>query len=192
MNTSRLEAFSDAVIAIIITIMILEIKAPASADIADWREVVPKLVAYVFSFIVLAIYWNNHHHLLRATKKISSKIMWANMHVLFWLSLVPIATAWVGEHHHYTERWPVFLYAVVGFMSGNAYYLLSRSIIRANPTSEIAQRIGRDKKGLISQVLYTLAFLCAFFSPISSLVILGCTAILWVVPDRRLAGLAVD
>jgi uncharacterized membrane protein len=192
MQTSRLEAFSDGVIAIIITIMILEIKAPHTASIADWQESIPKVIAYIFSFLVLAIYWNNHHHLLRASKKISTKIMWANMHLLFWLSLIPIATAWVGEHGNYTQQWPVALYASIGFMSGMAYFILSRAILLANPGSPTLQRIEKDKKGLISQVVYTVGILLAFVQPIASLVLIGSTAILWVIPDRRLSVLDQD
>lgn len=147
MNTSRLEAFSDGVLAIVITIMVLEIRVPGGSDISSWESSIPKLLAYVFSFIVVAIYWNNHHHLVRASKKVTPGIMWANMHLLFWLSLIPIVTAWLGEEHNYSQQWPVLLYAGVGFMSGSAYYLLSRSILKANPHSVIVQRIGKDKKG---------------------------------------------
>jgi uncharacterized membrane protein len=188
MTTSRLEAFSDGVIAIIITIMVLEIHIPGGSDISAWQGAIPKLLAYIFSFLVLAIYWNNHHHLVRASRRLTTGIMWANMHLLFWLSLIPIVTAWLGEEHNYAKAWPVLLYAVIGFMAGLAYYILSRSILKANPHSEIVRRIGKDKKGIFSQVMYILGILLAFPYPIASLAIIWLTALVWIIPDRRLAA----
>lgn len=186
MVTSRIEAFSDGVLAIIITIMILEIHPPHGADISAWVENIPALTAYLFSFIILAIYWNNHHHLLRASKVVNGTIMWANLHLLFWLSLVPVATAWVGQGSNFLEQGPVLLYSTVGLFAGLAYYMLTQSIMRANPTSAHVQRIGRDKKGIVSELMYALAVVLSFWHPIASLVTLACVAVVWVVPDRRL------
>lgn len=187
MDTSRLEAFSDGVLAIIITIMVLEIVPPHGHDLADWHGLVPKLIAYIFSFLVIAIYWNNHHHLLKAAKTISPGVMWANMHLLFWLSLVPVATAWVGEERNYLYTWPVAFYALVGLMAGLAYFLLSQQVIKANTETDIADRIGRDKKGLVSLAFYCAGIVLPFFAPIAALVVIGATAIIWLIPDRRLA-----
>lgn len=184
-KTSRLEAFSDGVIAIIITIMVLELKPPHGAEISVWKPLIPVLLAYVLSFAVLAIYWNNHHHLLRATSHISTGVMWANMHLLFWLSLIPIVTAWMGEN--YNEVWPVVFYSFVGFMCGTAYYILTRTIIKANPSTGIVEAIGSDTKGKISQLIYLLAFSFAFINPYISYVLMVSGAILWMKPDRRLA-----
>ncbi len=186
MDTSRLEAFSDGVLAIIITIMVLEIVPPGGHDLNDWQAVVPKLVAYVFSFLVIAIYWNNHHHLLKATKNISTGVMWANMHLLFWLSLVPVATVWVGEHENYLHQGPVAFYAFIGFMAGSAYYILTRTIIKANPSSDLLVRIGKDKKGLITEMIYLLSLIIVLFQPVISLVLIAMSALIWLIPDRRL------
>lgn len=186
MNTERLEAFTDGVLAIIITIMILELKVPEGQNISGLIELLPKFLAYLFSFLVIAIYWNNHHHLMKATQKISAKVMWANMHLLFWLSLVPFATAWLGEHQNYLYQGPITMYSIVALLCGIAYFLLTKSIIEANPNSELAQMIGKDKKGLISLVLYILAIIACFYSSILPLSLIICTAIIWFIPDKRL------
>jgi uncharacterized membrane protein len=187
MTTSRLEAFSDGVIAIIITIMVLEIRPPVGHSVSDWLPLIPTIIAYVFSFIVIAIYWNNHHHLLRAAEKVTPRIMWANMHLLFWLSLIPVATAWLGEHGNFLNPWPVAIYAIAGFAAGVSYYILTMSIIAAHPSSRIAERIGKDRKGLVSQVVYIAAIITAFIYPPAALAFIWTTAGLWFIPDRRLA-----
>lgn len=186
MTGSRLEAFSDGVLAIIITIMVLELRTPAGDSFASLAAQTPKLIAYIFSFIIIAIYWNNHHHLLRVATKISSKVMWANMHLLFWLSLIPLATAWVGEGSNYLARTPVGFYAFVGMAAGFAYYILSRTILLANPGGDLQQRIGGDKKGIISLFLYMAALVASYVMPVVALVILALTAVIWFIPDRRL------
>ncbi|MBX9765209.1 TMEM175 family protein [Patescibacteria group bacterium] len=186
MKASRLEAFSDGVIAIIITIMVLEIHPPHEGTLEAWLPVVPTLLAYVLSFVVLAIYWNNHHHLLRAVKNVSPGVMWANMYLLFWLSTIPVATAWMGQH--YLETWPVVVYSFIGLMAGTAYYALTRFIIAANPDTGIKEAIGKDKKGIISQILYVAALLLAFVHPYIAYTLLAITALMWFIPDRRLAS----
>ena len=154
MSTSRLEAFSDGVLAIIITIMVLELRPPATSYGASLMHIFPKFLAYFFSFLIVAIYWNNHHHLMKATPEISVGVMWANMHLLFWLSLVPFATAWLGEPGHYLSRDPVLFYASIALCCGIAYYMLSRAIVGANPEAAIAEKISIDTKGVASLFIY--------------------------------------
>jgi uncharacterized membrane protein len=189
MSTSRLEAFSDGVIAIIITIMVLELHPPESSSLQDLLNLTPKFLAYLFSFLVIAIYWNNHHHLMKAAPKISAGVMWANMHLLFWLSLIPFTTAWLGEHGNYLKQGPVVLYSGLALVSGLAYFLLSRSIVKTNPNTDLAHKIGKDKKGIVSLIIYILAVLLSFFSPALSLVLVFSTAIVWFIPDKRLEAL---
>lgn len=182
---SRLEAFSDGVIAILITIMILEIKPPHEATLVAWAPVIPTLLAYALSFAILAIYWNNHHHLLKATHHISPSVMWANMHLLFWLSLIPVATLWMGDN--YTQTWPVVFYSFICLMAGPAYYVLTKMIIKTNPTSTIAKIIGKnDTKGIFSQLFYLASLGLAFVSPYISYLIIVLAALMWVIPDHRL------
>jgi uncharacterized membrane protein len=185
-GTSRLEAFSDAVIAIIITIMILEIHPPHEASLTAWRPLIPVVLAYILSFVVLAIYWNNHHHLLAATKNISAGVMWSNMFLLFWLSMIPVVTAWMGQNA--SETWPAVFYAIVGFMSGISYFVLTQAILKANPDSKIVQDIGKDKKGLITQAILFAAVPLAFVSPYISYALFAVVAIIWLIPDRRLVS----
>lgn len=189
MNTNRLEAFTDGVLAIIITIMILEIRPPVSDNISALTELIPKILAYIFSFLVIAIYWNNHHHLMKATDKISAKVMWANMHLLFWLSLIPFATAWLGEHHNYSKQGPVMLYSILALICGFAYFILSRSIVSANPNSELSKKIGKDKKGLISLFVYITAIITSLFSTTISILLIAFTAVIWFIPDKRIEHL---
>ncbi len=189
MSTSRLEAFSDGVLAIIITIMVLELHPPTTGSIADLVPLIPKFVAYLFSFFVIAIYWNNHHHLLKATPRISAGVMWANMHLLFWLSLIPFATAWLGEDHNYLKQGPVLLYAILALLCGVSYFILSQKIIKANPDTELVQTIGKDKKGLITLVIYICAIISTIYSPKMAVVLILGTALVWFVPDKRLEGL---
>ena len=185
MGKDRLTAFSDDVIAIIITIMVLELKVPHGADWATLRGVAPNFVAYVLSFVYLAIYWNNHHHLLRAATRISGAVMWLNLHLLLWLSLIPVVTEWMAAH--WRDHAPAATYAVVALGSAAAYTLLQVAIIRADgPRSVIADASGSDRKGRASLVAYVAALGLAFVSPVISYVLFASVAFMWFVPDRRL------
>jgi uncharacterized membrane protein len=185
MSKGRLEAFSDGVIAIIITIMVLELKVPHGADLAALRPLLPVFGAYVLSFVFVGIYWNNHHHLLHATRQVNGRILWANLHLLFWLSLIPATTHWMGENHF--AAWPVALYGVVLFMAGAAYYILTRALIRHHgKTSTIATALGRDFKGKISVVIYLLAIALAFENTWFSCALYVLVAVVWLIPDRRI------
>ena len=187
MGTGRLEAFSDGVIAIIITIMVLELKEPQGDDVAALRSLVPVLGSYVLSFIYVAIYWNNHHHLLHACERINGAIMWANMHLLFWLSLIPFVTAWVGNHRD--ASLPAALYGVVLLMAGVAYVIMERQMVRENgPQSMLAEAVGRDRKGVLSLAGYLTAIVLAFVSPRLAELIYAAIAIMWIVPDPRIAS----
>jgi uncharacterized membrane protein len=190
MSPARLEAFSDGVLAVIITIMVLELHAPLGASLDALKSLVPGLLIYVLSFTLIGIYWNNHHHLLRATRRISGGVMWANLHLLFWLSLVPLVTAWVGEHPR--SRGPAVAYGAVGFLAGLAYYILTRAILAVNQDTRIQEQLGRDVKGKLSMALYALAiaFALAFRERVGPLLAFGTialVAIMWFIPDRRLA-----
>jgi uncharacterized membrane protein len=185
MGKGRLEAFSDAVIAIIITIMVLELKVPHSADLAALRPLIPVFLSYVLSFIYLAIYWNNHHHLLQAIHKVNGGILWANMHLLFWLSLLPFVTAWMGENHLAT--WPVAVYGIVLLLAAIAYYLLTQALLAHHGRdSVLAIALGRDVKGKISIFCYLLAIPLAFVNTWIAAAIYILVAILWLIPDRRI------
>jgi uncharacterized membrane protein len=190
MSSARLEGFSDGVLAVIITIMVLGLQPPGKDDLPALRPLIPKLLIYLLSFVFIAMYWNNHHHLLRATRRISSGVMWANLHLLFWLSLVPVVTAWVGAHH--TSPLPVAAYGVIGFLAGVAYYILTLAIRRVNKDTRIDELLGRDIKGKLSVVLYMLgiAIALAISEPVGPLLAYGAYAlvsIIWFIPDRRLA-----
>lgn len=188
MSASRLEAFSDGVIAILITIMVLEFRAPEGAELADLQPLIPTFLSYVLSFVFLGIYWNNHHHLLRATKSINGATMWANMHLLFWLSLVPFVTAWLGDHAG--ETWPTAVYGVALFMPGLAFrFLVSAIIAHHGRDSAIAGAIGSDIKGFASLFLYLTAIVFAFFFPWVSYALYAGVAIVWFIPDRRIEGI---
>ena len=185
MSKGRLEAFSDGVIAVIITIMVLELKAPGRPEWAALRPLLPTLLTYVLSFVFIGIYWNNHHHLLHATDRIGGGVLWANLHLLFWLSLVPLVTAWLGEHHEAAV--PCAVYGVVLLMSGVAFTILLRSILSApggNPRLAVA--VGRDFKGKLSLLLYATAIGLAFVNPWISDAIYVAVALIWLVPDRRI------
>ena len=191
MGKGRLEAFSDGVIAIIITIMVLELKVPQGADLASLRELVPVLASYVLSFIYVAIYWNNHHHLLHACERINGAIMWANMHLLFWLSLVPFVTAWAGDHRDAAV--PAALYGVVLLMAGVAYFIMERQMVRENgPQSMLAEAVGRDRKAMLSMVGYVAAIVLAFVSARLAELVYALIAVMWIVPDRRIASRVRD
>ena len=185
MSSQRLEAFSDAVIAILITIMVLELKVPHGTGLNDIQPLLPTFMTYVMSFVYLAIYWNNHHHMLHVTDRVNGAILWSNMHLLFWLSLVPFVTRWLGENH--LAPAPVLLYGVVLFMAGVAYYVLQSAIVRSQgPSSRLRQMIGRDLKGKSSPVLYLVAIGLAPVIGWASIAIYVFVALMWLVPDRRI------
>lgn len=185
MEKGRLEAFSDGVIAIIITIMVLEMRPPHGGDLAALRPLLPVFGSYVLSFIYVGIYWNNHHHLLRAVQKINGPTLWANLHLLFWLSLIPFVTAWMGENHF--AAWPVSLYGVVLLMSAVAYWFLSRQLVKIHgQESLLARAIGSDLKGRASVIFYLIAVPLAFVSRWLSLALYVFVAIAWLIPDRRI------
>ena len=185
MGKDRLAAFSDGVIAIIITIMVLELKVPHGADWATLRGVAPNFVAYVLSFVYLAIYWNNHHHLLHTVTRVDRLILWANSHLLFWLSLVPAATGWMGEN--FLAPLPTAVYGVSLLAPAIAYYLLQRAIVHQQGNhSVLASALGRDVKGKISPLLYAAAVALAFVDAWLSIAIYALVAVMWLVPDRRI------
>lgn len=185
MGKARMETFSDSVIAIVLTIMVLEIKVPLNTELGALRHLGPIFLSYVLSFVFLGIYWNNHHHLLQATKNVDGKVLWANLHLLFWLTLIPFVTAYMGENHLHSL--PVALYGVVMLGSAIAYYILTRSLVHLHGKSSIISKaIGEDLKGKISLALYTISIPLAFEVPIASLVIYVCVALLWLVPDSRI------
>jgi len=185
MEKNRLEAFSDGVLAIIITIMVLELKVPEGDDLSALKLRLPVFLSYVLSFIYVGIYWNNHHHLLHSTKRISGGILWANLHLLFWLSLFPVTTAWVGENH--VAPMPTAVYGFVLLMAAIAYYILQRMIIcQQGPDSLLAAAIGVDWKGKLSPVLYLAAVPLAFVNSWIASGLYIFVAMLWLIPDRRI------
>ena len=185
-ETGRLEAFSDGVLAVIITIMALELKAPVEGTFASLHERLPALLIYILSFTFVGIYWNNHHHLLRAARRVTAGVMWANLHLLFWLSLIPVLTEWIGEH--YEKPAPAATYGVVGFGSAVAFTILIRAIIRADGSSSlVATAIGSDTKGRVSLLAYAAATALAFVSPWISYALFAAVAVMWFIPDRRLS-----
>jgi uncharacterized membrane protein len=188
MGKGRLEAFSDGVIAVIITIMVLELKAPHGPSLAALGPLAPTFLTYCLSFVYVGIYWNNHHHLLHATQHIDGQVLWANLHLLFWLSLVPFTTGWVGEYP--TAAIPTAIYGVVFLMAGVAWLLLQRALVRRNgPDSLLARAVGRDLKGKLSAVLYASAILVAFVRPWIADAIYVLVALIWFAPDRRIERL---
>ncbi|MFN8370305.1 MAG: TMEM175 family protein [Bacteriovoracaceae bacterium] len=185
MNKNRLEAFSDGVIAIIITIMVLELKVPHGHELSELNGLIPVFISYVLSFIYGGIYWNNHHHMFHAVQKVTGPIMWANLHLLFWLSIIPFVTAWAGENHFAPT--PVLLYGIVLFMCAIAYFILSHVIINHHgKESAIAKAFGSDLKGKISTALYLTAVLVALPMPVLACAIYILVAIIWLVPDTRM------
>ncbi|MGA2811536.1 MAG: TMEM175 family protein [Candidatus Acidiferrum sp.] len=185
MDKGRLEAFSDGVIAVIITIMVLELKVPQGTDWAALRPLIPVFLSYVLSFIYVGIYWNNHHHMLQACQKVNGRVLWANLHLLFWMSLVPVVTGWMGGSHQ--APIPVALYGSVLFLTGCAYLILSRALIALNgEDSPLAKALGRDDKGKISLMLYAFAIGLSFFRTWIALAVYATVAIMWFVPDRRI------
>jgi uncharacterized membrane protein len=187
MGKNRLEAFSDGVIAILITIMVLELKVPHGADLQALLPLWPVFLSYVLSFIYIGIYWNNHHHLMHAVHEISGGVLWANLNLLFWISLISFVTAWMGENHFATI--PVAAYGVVLFMCAVAYSILVRSLIRHHRENrELAEAIGNDKKGWLSLVLYVTGIALAFVHPWLGCAIYLGVACMWLIPDRRIEG----
>ena len=185
MKTSRIEAFSDGVIAIIITIMILELHPPAGPLLVHLAPVVPGLLTYILSFIYLGIFWNNHHHMMHATETVTGGILWANLHLLFWLSLIPFTTGWLGKNHG--SAWPTALYGIVLLFSAVSYAVLQRAIITHHGAgSTLAVAVGRDTKGKLSIAGYSIAIALAFVLPWLSDAFYVAVALLWIVPDRRI------
>jgi uncharacterized membrane protein len=184
MTTARVEAFSDAVIAIIMTIMVLELRPPHDASLAGLRPLLPVLGSYVLSFIFLGIYWNNHHHLLHAAQEVKGTVLWANLHLLFWLSLIPFATAWMGETRFTT--WPVALYGCLLLLAGIAYTILVRTLLAEHANTLLANALGSDFKGKISIVGYVVAIPVAFVRPRIAYLLYILVAIMWLIPDKRI------
>ncbi|WP_443747482.1 TMEM175 family protein [Asticcacaulis solisilvae] len=185
LGKGRIEAFSDGVIAIIITIMVLELKTPEGFDLQALSTLWPTFSMYVLSFVYVGIYWNNHHHMLHAAHRVSGGVMWANLHLLFWLSLVPFTTRWMGESHFAT--WPVAVYGASLFMPAIAYTILVRRLIAVNGRdSELGRAIGGDVKGIVSLVIYALGIALSFWQPLAGLACYVTVALVWLVPDRRI------
>ncbi|HLY17148.1 MAG TPA: TMEM175 family protein [Bryobacteraceae bacterium] len=185
MEKNRLEAFSDGVLAIIITIMVLEMKVPRGAHFSELSPLIPVFSSYVLSYVYVGIYWNNHHHLFQITHRVNGGILWSNLHLLFWLSLFPFATAWMGENH--LAPAPTAVYGIVLLAAGIAYYILQCAILACEGrNSLLATAIGRDWKGKVSPLIYLLAVPVAFFSPWVANALYALVALLWLVPDRRI------
>ncbi len=185
MVKNRLEAFSDGVLAIIITIMVLEMKIPHGDDLSALKPVIPVFISYVLSFIYVGIYWNNHHHMMHVVSKVNGKVLLANLHLLFWISLFPFSTAWIGENHF--SKWPVALYGFILFMASVAWYILAQVLIRLHgDESTLAHAYGEDWKGKLSSVIYLIAILIAFYMPIISFILYCVVAAIWILPDYRI------
>ena len=191
MGRNRLEAFSDGVLAIIITIMVLEIKVPHGESISDLKPLIPVFLSYVLSFIYLGIYWNNHHHMLHTVHRVTGPILWSNLHLLFWLSLIPFVTGWMGENNF--SAMPSAIYGVILLMAAIAYWMLQLFIIRSQSQNSILRKaVGSDWKGKMSPVLYAIAIGCAFLLPWISVGIYVLAALIWFVPDQRIERVLVN
>jgi uncharacterized membrane protein len=191
MTKGRLEAFTDGVLAIIITIMVLELKVPHGGDFENLKPIIPVFLSYVLSFIYIAIYWNNHHHMMQTVNHVTGSVLWANMHLLFWLSLIPFVTGWMGENHFTTAT--VFLYGIVLLGAAIAYFILQFLIIKSHgKTSILARALGKDLKGKISPVLYTIGIVSAFISVWISGAMFILVAVIWLVPDKRIENVLKD
>jgi uncharacterized membrane protein len=185
MSTTRLEAFSDGVIAIIITIMVLELRVPHDSSISALRPIAPVFLSYLLSFVFLGIYWSNHHHMLQACERVDGRVLWANLHLLFWLSLIPFVTAWLGENNF--SAWPAALYGTVLLLAAIAYYILARALVRLHGSdSVIAIALGRDFKGKISIVICLLAIPLSFIRSWLACLLYVMVAVMWLIPDRRI------
>lgn len=184
MGKGRLEAFSDGILAIIITIMVLEFKVPEGSELKALYPLWPKFLSYILSFTYIAIYWNNHHHMMHSVQRVSGGVLWTNIHLLFWLSLVPFATAWMGENHF--SLWPVVVYGFILIMAAIAYYFLAHCLAGINGKgSEIATSLGKDWKGKLSVVIYGIAIGLSFIHPIIGFSLYVLVAAIWFIPDRR-------
>ncbi|MBX2935515.1 MAG: DUF1211 domain-containing protein [Ferruginibacter sp.] len=185
MGKGRIEAFSDGVLAIIITIMVLELKVPHGENLQDLKPLIPVIISYVLSFIYIGIYWNNHHHMMQIVKKVNGSILWLNMHLLFWLSIIPFATAWMGENHF--SKWPVILYGFILLMAAIAYYFLAHSLISFHGKESILSvAIGKDKKRIISVIMYITRIILAFINSWFGFMIYVLVAFIWFIPDKRI------
>lgn len=185
MHKGRLEAFSDGVIAIIITIMVLEMKVPHSSEILSLKPLLPVFISYILSFVYVGIYWNNHHHLMSAVKTVDGSILWSNLHLLFWLSLIPFVTSWMGENHF--AQWPVTLYGIVLLMDAIAYSILSSRLITIHgKESPLAAAVGNGNKGRISVVIYISAIIISFFNAMTAFALYIVVACIWFIPDKRI------
>lgn len=185
MNKTRLEAFSDGVLAIIITIMVLELKVPEGMDFESLRPLFPKFLSYILSFIYVGIYWNNHHHMMHTVKQVTGGILWANLHLLFWLSLVPFVTAWIGENNF--APFPMIMYGIILLMAAIAYFILQSQILKKHgPDSVLSKAIGKDLKGKISPVLYSIGIISANFNPLFAGLMYIAVALMWLIPDKRI------
>ena len=185
MGKGRLEAFSDGVIAIIITVMVLEMKVPTGDELNSLKPVFPVFLSYILSFVNIALYWNNHHHMMFIVQHVNGKVLWANTHLLFWLSLIPFTTAWMGENHFTT--WPVALYGIVLMMAGIAYYILAHTLLQLHgKNSTLAKALGKDHKGIISVIIYIIAVPLAFLNSWISLTMYAMVSAMWLIPDRRI------
>ena len=191
MGSGRLEAFSDGVLAIIITIMVLEMKVPHSGELYTLKAIAPVFLSYILSFINVGIYWNNHHHLMHSVKHVNGKVLWANTHLLFWLSLIPFGSGWMGENHFGT--WPVAVYGFILMMAGVAYYILSQALIGLHGKgSTIAAAVGNDFKGKISVVIYAIGIVLSFINPWIGFALYVVVATIWFIPDKRIEKKLVD
>ena len=191
MGKGRLEAFSDGVLAIIITIMVLELKVPHGDNLASLKPLLPIALSYMLSFIYIGIYWNNHHHMFQAVQHINGKVMWANMHLLFWLSLIPFASGWMGENHFST--WPVAIYGTMLFMAAVAYHILAGALIKVHgKDSKIAAAIGKDKKGILSIAIYLIGIVMCFVNAWIGFGLYVFVAAIWFLPDRRIENKIVE
>lgn len=187
MTTSRLEAFSDGVLAIIITIMVLGIKIPEGSDWIDLKPLIPNAIGYILSFIYVRIYWNNHHHLMQMTKGVNGKILWANLHLLFWLSLLPLATEWMGENKF--EGNTIILYGIILLMSAIAWQILATQLVKHKKNTVLKKVLEKDKKTLLSIIIYAAGVVLGFIYPFAALAFYYGVAILWIIPDIRLEEL---
>ncbi len=185
MGKSRMEAFSDGVLAIILTIMVLELKVPHGDELSSLKPLLPFFLSYILSFIYIGIYWNNHHHLLHAVQQINGKVLWANNHLLFWLSLIPFSTGWMGENHFTTL--PVVIYGIILMMAGIAYYILVRVLVNQNIHNvKLAKAVGADKKGKLSVIIYFVAIFFSFVHPYIGCCLYILVATIWLIPDKRI------
>jgi uncharacterized membrane protein len=191
MDKGRLEAFSDGVIAIIITIMVLELKVPHGDSLQALKPLIPVFISYLLSFIYIGIYWNNHHHMFQVVKSVNGAVLWANLHLLFWMSLVPFVTAWMGENNF--TKWPTIFYGISLIMCGVAYRILVIALIRhEGENSLLADAVGSDFKGRISVVIYAIAIALAWVNPCISFVLYGVVACIWFIPDRRIEKKVIE